>query len=102
MDKRKKLLQKIKAIREKQELLAEKEFELCKKYLQINDEQQWYKEEERTIGRGEKKKTYLEGRVYWHQEFIDGKTRDSIEIERSRAVKEDGEWDNIAVMALVP
>lgn len=66
--------------------------ELQKEDMLLSDKHQWYKEEMREVGRGKKKKTILEGRIYWNEDFIDEDTGSVITIERSRAVKVDGEW----------
>jgi hypothetical protein len=101
MKQRLELLKQIEANRQKQEELAKEEFELCKKYIQINDKRQWYAEVERTVGRGKTKRTFLEGRFYWIQHFKDDDTGQVIKIERSRPVKENEKWDSIAVINLV-
>jgi len=101
MKQRVELLKQIEANRQKQEDLAKEELELCKKYIQINDKNQWYTESERTVGRGKSKRTFIEGRFYWMQDFKDDDTGQVIKIERSRPVKENEEWDNIAVVNLV-
>lgn len=82
IDKKRATIQKL-----KQELQ-----ELKKEEMLLSDEQQWYKEEKREVGRGKKKKTILEGRIYWKEDFIDEGTGNVITIERSRAVRVDGEW----------
>lgn len=98
---RNKLLAIIEANRRRQDELANKEFELCKKYIQINDNKQWYSEKERTVGRGKNKRTFLEGRFYWIDSIVDSDTGQSVIVERSRCVKENEEWDVLAVLSLV-
>jgi hypothetical protein len=98
---RKDLFKKIEANRKLQEILVKEEFEMCKKYIQINCKDQYYHEAERTTGRGKNKKTYLEGRFYWMQDFKDQDTGKIIKIERSRPIKENDTWDEIAVVSLV-
>lgn len=100
MNERAELLQLIEANRQKQQELEKEEFELCKKYIQINDGTQWYKESERTVGRGKNKRTFLEGRFYWIQNFQTADGREC-EIERSRPIKENDEWDEIAIKSIV-
>ena len=98
---RKILLSQIELLREEQEKLDAAELELCKRYIVLSDKKQWYKERERTVGCGESKRTFIEGRVYWMQSFKDEDTGEIIEIERSRPVKENDQWDNVAVLALI-
>lgn len=101
MEKRIELLKKIEQVRQDQETLAQLELSLCKEYLQISDEQQWFKEEKRTCKSGRGKRTILEGRFYWYQSMTDEGTGKVIKIERSRPIKENGKWDDIAVINLV-
>lgn len=101
MDIRAEILEQIENNRQKQDDLKKQEIELCKKYIQCSDEQQWFKEEERTVGRGKKKRTYLEGRLYWIQHFVDGDTGGVIQIERSRAVSENGAFDIQELLQLI-
>ena len=57
MKKRDNILKRIEALRAKKEKLEKQEIELCKKYIQCSDKQQWFKESERTVGRGKNRRT---------------------------------------------
>lgn len=82
----------IKACTEKIEQLEAELADLVKRDYLLSDEVQWYKEELRTTGRGKKKRTFLEGRVYWNQFFKDEDTGEEIKIERSQQITVDGVW----------
>lgn len=56
------------------------------------DDWKRYEEKEEVHGRGKKQQTLLVGREYWWEEFKDEDGGPSIWIERSRAVKINGEW----------
>ena len=99
--KRKAILKKIEANHKKSLELKKEALELCKEYIQVNCEEQWYSESQRTTGRGKNKRTFLEGRFNWKQDFKDNDTNEIFRINRSRPVKENNQWDEIAVLALI-
>lgn len=92
MTKREKLTAKITA-KEKQITLIHKEIvELRKQALLLSDKVQWFTEEKETHGRGKNKQEMLIGRIHWKEDFKDEDTGKVITIERSMAVRVDGEW----------
>jgi len=92
MTTRERLSAKIKANEQKIQELLDKNLELERKSILLSDDVQQYKEQMRTTGRGKNKKEYLEGRIYWMERFTDGDTKKVFEMQRSRAVRIDGEW----------
>jgi hypothetical protein len=92
MTTRERIYAKIKVNEKKIQELLDKNLELERKSYLLSDNKQQYKEQIRTTGRGKNKKTYLEGRIYWIDKFKDEDTGKTIDIERSRAVRIDGEW----------
>lgn len=92
MTTRERLYAKIKANEQKIQELLDKNLELERKSYLLSDKVQQYKEEIRTTGRGKNKKNELVGRIHWIQQFKDGDTGKTIDIERTRAVRIDGEW----------
>lgn len=72
--------------------------ELVRKSLLLSDDKQWFKEEVESHPRQkyQRKPNYLDGklvgRVHWVEEFKDDDTGKPFSIERSRAVRIDGEW----------
>lgn len=67
--------------------------ELQKEDYLLCDKEQWFTEEEETIGRGKSKETRLCGRIHWKQSFFDeDKPKKPIIIERSDIVRINGVW----------
>lgn len=66
--------------------------ELEKEAYLLSDKEQWFTEEEEEWGKGKKKRTVKAGRIHWNEDFKDEDTGNYITIERSRLVKEDGQW----------
>lgn len=95
------ILNRLESIRKQQQELEQEEIKLCRSYIQLNDEREWYTENERTVGRGKTKRTFIEGRYHWLETFTDEDTGQKVDIERSRPVRENGVWDNIALSTLV-
>lgn len=92
MTTRERISAKIKANKQKIQELLDKNLELERKSILLSDDVQQYKEQIRTTGRGKNKKQYLEGRIYWMEKFKDEDTKKVFEMQRSRAVRIDGEW----------
>lgn len=79
--------------------LQDELIELYKADCLLCDDKQWYteEEEEHVISKRPKKvEKHLVGRVRWKELFYDesypGDASKGVEIERSKAVKVDGEW----------
>ncbi len=72
--------------------LRDKNDVLYKKYLLLSDDEQWFKEEKETIGRGKRKQERLVGRIYWSEDFEDKGTGETITIDRNQVIRVDGEW----------
>lgn len=64
--------------------------------LMLSDSKQQYteKEEQHTFKEGRKNvvKTVLVGRIHWKESYIDESTGKRVYIQRSRMVKQGGEW----------
>lgn len=89
---RAKIRANIKKANDKMKLLQDELLNLHRQDTLLCDNQQWYTEEERTLGRGKNKTTHLMGIVHWNEDFIDEDTGDIVTIERSQYVMKDGEW----------
>ena len=74
------------------EKLEAENLELRKQALLLSDDEQQYREEMETHGRGKKKREMLVGRIHWKEEFKDEDTGQSIWIERSQVVRVNGVW----------
>ena len=83
---------KIEAIDKKIADLQKEQLELHFQQLTMSDRNQQYKEELEWHKDGRKKVQVMVGRVHWKEDFKDEDTGKYITIERSRAVKFDGEW----------
>lgn len=92
--KRKQIIDQIRKNSAKINALREVNKKLERQHLLLSDKQQQYVEKEETVGRGKNKRTHLIGRVHWKEYFMDEDTRQSILINRSRIVRQDGEWIN--------
>ncbi len=104
MNKRENLKAQIARTRADIERLQQLEFDLCKKYLTLSDDKEWYAESVKKVRNHEdmrKYKTIYEGRYYWLQDFKDEGTGQMVQIERSRPIMQDGEWDEAAILTLV-
>lgn len=86
------LREKIKQCDAKIEFLQGLKDRLIKEDYLLSDEKQWYKEERRVVKMGRKNVEILEGRIYWKQKIKDEDSGKYFEVERSMAVKIDGEW----------
>ena len=86
------LREKIKQCEAKIEFLQGLKERLVKEDYLLSDEKQWYKEERRVVRMGRKNVEILEGRIYWNETFKDEDSGQVVKIERSMAVKIDGEW----------
>ncbi len=86
------LREKIKQCDAKIEFLQDLKDRLIKEDYLLSDEKQWYKEERRIVKMGRKNVEILEGRIYWKQKIKDEDNGKEFEVERSMAVKIDGEW----------
>jgi len=86
------LREKIKQCDAKIDFLQGLKDRLIKEDYLLSDEKQWYKEERRIVKIGRKNVEILEGRIYWKQKIKDEGSGKEFEVERSMAVKIDGEW----------
>jgi hypothetical protein len=89
---RKRIKQKIKTRLAKIDRLHEEVTNLHYENYLYSDKDQWYTEEEVTVGRGNTKETFLAGKVNWVQEFTDEEDGTVISINRSEIVRKNGVW----------
>lgn len=96
---REEILNQIRLNKEKIKELNKHNYALAQQYVQICDSEGHYTEKEEIHGRGRSRKD-LVGRRYWMEDFKDEDTGEVVTIERSQAVKVDGEWTD-AIKSLI-
>lgn len=74
------------------EELKKENIDLTRESFLLCDDKQWYKEEMKDVKQGKNKSQRLIGMVCWNENFKDEDTGAIVTIERSQAVKVDGEW----------
>ena len=92
---RKRIEAKINAKIDKMESIHAEIIELKKQSYLLSDKTQWFEEKEETkiiTRRPMKTETCLVGRIYWKEKFEDESTGKYITVDRSRIVRQDGEW----------
>jgi septal ring factor EnvC (AmiA/AmiB activator) len=94
-----KISEKKEEYREIERTLKDKEDEIRGLLIEdvlLSDDIQWFEEKTEKMTKRENRKKVevdaLVGRVYWKESFKDGYTGDSIEIQRCRVVRVNGEW----------
>lgn len=96
MTQRERLHGKLREIENQIDALNDERLQVKRDLMLLCDDKQWFEEKMESFVRRSKRKKetiqHLIGRVYWNENFIDEDTGAVVTINRSRVVRQDGEW----------